>query len=343
MLGEHPMTKFRLIPFFISMLTVSLVGCKKPASEATGSQADITLDWKPEPEFGGFYQATLDDSFKHRGLDVTLKTAGAGAATWQLVASGQTTFATTAADQVLIAREHGADVVAIFAVYQTSPQGILVHKNRGFKSIEDVFKSPGTLAAEDDTWLHFLVGKYSPLQVKVTGYGSGIATFLADPNYSQQCFVTSEPLLAARKGADVQTFLIADAGYNPYTTVLITSRKTIDTHPKLVHELVAACADGWRHYLDDPSTSNATMAKLNTEMEPDIFKAAAAAQAPLIDTAETKTAGLGAMSTSRWDELARQMVKLGVLKEVPDPNRAFRNPTINGGSSPVAGSQPSVN
>jgi NitT/TauT family transport system substrate-binding protein len=329
--------RYRLLALLLTFGLAIGVGCKKEATPTANGKVDITLDWKPEPEFGGFYQATLDDSFKKRGLDVSLKTAGAGAPTWQLVAGGQTMFATTAADQVLIARAHGADVVAIYAVYQTFPQGILVHKKRGFKTIDDVFKNPGTLAAEDDTWLHFLVEKFKPIQVKVTGYGSGISAFLADPNYSQQCFVTSEPLLAAKKGADVQTFLIAEAGYNPYTTVLITSQKMIDSQPKLVHDVVEACRDGWRHYLDDPSKANAEMSKLNSEMEPDVFKAAAEAQKPLIETAETKTAGLGSMTMNRWDQLAHQLVKLGVITQAPNPNSAFLNPA----ASQTADLQPS--
>jgi NitT/TauT family transport system substrate-binding protein len=324
--GELPM-RYILLTSIFAVALCTLIGCKKSeTTPATGSgKVEITLDWKPEPEFGGFYQATLDDSFRKRGLDVTLRTAGEGAPTWQLVAGGQAMFATTAADQVLIARAHGADVVAIYAVYQTFPQGILVHGKRGFKTIQDVFNSPGTLAAEDDTWLHYLVDKYKPIQVKVTGYSGGIAAFLAKADYSQQCFVTSEPLIAAKQGADVQTFLIADAGYNPYTTVLITSQKTIDSQPKLVQDVVEACREGWRHYLDNPSSANAAMSKLNPDMSPDIFKAAAEAQKPLIETTETGKSDLGMMAKVRWNQLAEQLVALKVIDQAPDSSKAFHS------------------
>src|SRR5580698_11160453 len=103
------------------------------------SPVSLTLDWKPEPEFGGFYAAQIKGSFAAQGLAAEIKPAGEGADTWQLVATGKTDFATTAADQVLIARSSGADVVAFFAVYQTFPQGIMVHKARGFTNIRDVF------------------------------------------------------------------------------------------------------------------------------------------------------------------------------------------------------------
>jgi NitT/TauT family transport system substrate-binding protein len=292
-------------------------GCKR--AQANGPVA-ITLDWKPEPEFGGFYQAELSGAYKKRGLDVAIKSAGAGAPTWQLVASKQTEFATTAADQVLIARSKGADVVAVFAVYQTFPQGIMAHKARGLHSIEDVFMHPGTLAAEDDTWLKYLLAKYPHPKVTITSYSGGIAAFLAKPDYSQQCFVTSEPLLAERQGGDPQTFLIADAGYNPYTTVLITHGDTIRHHPERVKAVVEACREGWRKYLDDPSPANAAMGKLNTEMDADTFKRAAEVQKPLIDEPGVP---VGSMTAERWSQLGQQLVQLKVIDSAPPAEQCF--------------------
>jgi NitT/TauT family transport system substrate-binding protein len=286
--------------------------------QSTSVRADapvkLTLDWKPEPEFGGFYAAQVDGDFAKQHLDVTIKSAGEGAPTWQLVATGKTDFATTAADQVLIARSQGADVVALFTVYQTFPQGIMVHKARGFTKIDDVFHNPGTLAAEDDTWLQFCLKKFGKDGVKVTGYSGGIAPFLAKKNYSQQCFVTSEPILAAAQGGDPQTFLIADAGYNPYTTVVICSGDLLRKDPEKVKAMVAACRDGWRAYQDNPATANAAMEKLNHDMDAATFTAAAAAQKPLIETDETKKSSIGSMTAARWNDLSKQLVDLKVIK-----------------------------
>src|SRR4051794_27133049 len=94
---------------FLLALPIALIACGKSDNQAntagaTATSVTLTLDWKPEPEFGGFYAASDSGEFGNNGLNVTIKSAGAGAPTWQLVATGQTDFATTAADQVLIAR-----------------------------------------------------------------------------------------------------------------------------------------------------------------------------------------------------------------------------------------------
>ncbi|MGA2439339.1 MAG: ABC transporter substrate-binding protein [Tepidisphaeraceae bacterium] len=308
--------------------TFLLSGCGKSAGGGSSGAiaVQLTLDWKPEPEFGGFYAAKQDGAFSRHGLDATITPAGEGADTWQLVATGKTEFATSSADQVLIARKQNADVIAIFAVYQTFPQGIMVHQSRGFKTMGDIFTSDGVLLAEDNAWLHFLENKFAPVRVRITYYSGGISEFLAKKEYSQQCFVTSEPILAKHQGGDPQTFLIADEGFNPYTTVVICKGDLWRAHPEEVKSMAAACREGWRDYLDQPDAVNATMHGLNADMDLQTFAEAAAAQKPLIETDQTRAAGLGTMTGERWKDLADQLVKLGVIDATVDPQQCFVNP-----------------
>jgi NitT/TauT family transport system substrate-binding protein len=314
----------------ILFCVVALIGFSRFGAYCSAGPSDLavklTLDWKPEPEFGGFYAADRIGAFAKQGLNVSIKPAGEGADTWQLVATGKTDFATTAADQVLIARRAGADVIAIFAVYQTSPQGVMVHQSRGFKNLRDVFDHDGFLLAEDNSWLHFLMKKFGKPTVKISGYGGGIAEFLARPEYSQQCFVASEPILAKQQGSDPQTFLIADEGYNPYTTVVICKTDLWKHDPQRVKAMTAACREGWRDYLDVPAPTNTVMHGLNPDMDLATFAQSAEAQKSLIETDQTKSAGLGTMTTDRWNALAGQMRDLGVLDQPVNGQECFVNP-----------------
>lgn len=294
------------------------------ANGGASPKVQLTLDWKPEPEFGGFYAARESGAFTRRGLDVDIKTAGPGAATWQLVATGKTDFAVTAADQVMIARTTGgADVVAIFAVYQTSPQAVMAHQSRGFTKLEDVWNSPGALAAEDNAWLKFLRRKLGEPKATLTAYSGGFAAFLAKGDYSQQCFVFSEPVLAKQQGGDPQTFLVADVGYNPYTTVVITTGRMVREQPAKVRAMVEACREGWRAYLDNPGPTNDLILRLNSDMSHAAIGQMADAQKPLIETEETKRLGLGAMTPERWQTLGQQLVELGVIQTAPPAERCF--------------------
>ena len=69
------------------------------------------------------------------------------------------------------------------------------------------------------------------------------------------------------KGADPQVFLIADAGFNPYATVVITRRELLKRKPEMVGAFVAATAEGWRTYLADPRPVNELLESSNPAMD----------------------------------------------------------------------------
>lgn len=289
-------------------------GCSR---KAAGSRVKLVLNWVPEPEFGGFYAGRESGAFKREGIDVEIVGGGAGVPVVQMVASGQAEFGIAAGDEVINARLRGADVIPIFATYQTSPQAIMAHAARGFRGMADVFTS-GTVALEPGSaFSAYLKKKHGFDKVKIVPYDGGVARFVADKDFSQQCYISSEPLAAAREGSDPKAFLIADDGYNPYATVVITSAAVWKAQPEKVRAFVRATREGWRAYLDDPGPANAVMAQQNKTMSAEVWAAAAAAQKPFIETAETKKGKLGMMTRGRWETLGKQLVDIGIIDRAP--------------------------
>ena len=293
---------------------------------AQGTKLQFALNWKAEPEFGGFYTAKLSGSFQKRSLAVEIAEGGAGTPVVQMVANSKVRFGIAAADEVVISQARGTDVVALFAVYQVNPQGIMVHPERGFKSITDVFKSPGTLAIQSGSpHALFLQSQFPGYKVSFVPYAGGVATFLTDPNYSQQCFVTSEPLIARRKGKPAQTFLIADAGFKPYGTVVIARRQYVEKNQKQTRDLIDAVREGWIEYLRAPEQANNTMVKLNPAMDAVSMKEAAEVQKPFILSAGVATQELGKMTMERWATLINQLYDLKLIKTKPAAEKLFQN------------------
>jgi NitT/TauT family transport system substrate-binding protein len=161
--------------------------------------------------------------------------------------------------------------------------------------------------------------------VKVVPYDGGVAHFLADPSFGQQCYVTSEPIAARQKGADPTVFLIADSGFNPYTTVVITRRELLQKSPDIAKSFSLATREGWRDYLDHPQVTNALLGKLNTSLDAATLSAASDAQKPLIENDETRQHGLGSMQQARWQTLADQLLDLKVLDKPAQAADLFVN------------------
>ncbi len=275
----------------------------------------LALNWKPEPQFGGFYAAQVAGYYQQNNLDVKIIEGGSGTPTIQMLLAGKVDYAIVSADEVVIAHARGgSDIVAVFATYQINPQGIMTHAARGFKSIDDVMHSDGVLLWQSGLpYAQYLKKKYAPLGVMTAPYLGGIGNFQNDPKVAQQCFVTSEPLTAAAAGLDVKTFLVADSGYNPYTSVLVTSRKRWQKSPSEVKSMVDAVRSGWNSYLQDPSSTNAVMLTLNKAMSAQTFMQSAQAQQALIKTSTTEQ--VGEMTRERWQTLADQLLDIKVIQQ----------------------------
>jgi len=320
----------RIACLFVA-LAVPFMGlaCKRGSGDASSGQTKvkIQLNWVAEPEFGGIYAARESGAYKRAGLDVEIVGGGPSSPVIQLVAAGQADFGVAAAEDVVVARTRGAGVVAVFATFQTSPQGIMVHSSRGLKSLDEL--KSGTLAAEPGApFFAYLKKKHGFAGVTIVPYDGGVAKFLTDTAYAQQCYVTSEPIAVKKKGGDAKVFLAADSGFNPYAAVLITRDALLRDRMPMVKSFVSATAEGWRSYLADPKPANAVMAKLNPAMDGETFASVAEAQKPLIETEETKTKGLGTMTPKRWLTLGEQLLDLGIVSFAPPTNDCFSSAAL---------------
>ncbi|MDB5295895.1 MAG: hydroxymethylpyrimidine transporter substrate-binding protein [Phycisphaerales bacterium] len=326
----------RRIPLSLLLLLAAIAlptGCRKKdggtATTQAARTATLQLNWKPEAQFGGFYAAGLPGgAFAARGLDVTVTPGGVGTPTVQMVGAGRADFAVVSADEVVVARSNGNDVVALLAVYQDCPQGLMTRASRGFKGIGDVFKANGTVAMQKGLpYAQLLERQYGFDKVKVVpSPGGDVSVFLKDETFAQQCFVTSEPLAAKRAGVEPKTFLVKEAGYNPYTTVLVTRGELLLKDPARVRDVTQACKAGWDAYLADPAPANAAMRALNPGVDAATLAESAEVQKPLILTDDAKANGVGSMTLARWEELVRQLADLKVIDKAPAAGTCFVTP-----------------
>jgi NitT/TauT family transport system substrate-binding protein len=313
------------------------MSCKKSTREAlTASQTQVVstetpaatrsvtlqLNWTPEPEFGGFYEAVRQNLYEEVGLNVDIKAGAAGIQTWKMVASRNVPFAIAESGEILRAHLKDANLVALYAVYQTTPQAIMVHKESGVTSMAEIFQSGRIkkVAVESGLpYVKFLEKKYGFGKVEMMQYGGNLSLFLADKTMAQQCFVFGEPVTARERGANVVAFSTADSGFNPYLAVVITHRDFYDKNPEVVRNFIAATRKGWEEYMKDPTATNEYMKEKGSPMSLDAMKIAAELQNAYLTGPDT--AELGHMSLARWRELATQLKEIGELEELPDVSK----------------------
>ncbi len=316
----------RLLASLACLLVLASCGPSSPdpTAGAKPTPIRIQLNWVPEPEFGGLYAAETHGFFKEEGLDVELVKGGPGVPAPQLAATGNVEFAVVAGEQILTLRDAGGDLVAVFASFQSDPMGIMVHESNPARSLEELWKSKSTVAAETDlAFISLLNQRFGGKDLTFVQHSGSAVQFAADPKLAQQCFVFAEPVALELQGVKTRVFPSSESGYNPYNVVIATKASYAKEHPEIVAKLRTALERGWRSYLDDPASTNAHMASLNPAMSKEAMDLAATKQAALIESADTKTLGLGAMTAERWAGLAKQLAELGRIKTAPDTASLF--------------------
>lgn len=279
----------------------------------------LALNWFPEHEHGGYYAAVADGGYDGAGLRVEILPGGPQAPVLARVANGDVAYGVVNADDVLVGRAAGVPVVALMAPIQTSPVCIMSHAASGFARIGDVRDVTLAVQIASPYW-QFLRRQFPFPGVKVVPYSGTIAEFLTNPRFAQQAYVISEPILAREKGADPRCFLVADEGFNPYTSVLVTSETRLRDDPEGVRRMIDASIAGWTSYLADPKPATDAILAVNPEIGRTTLERGFEALVPLV---RGDGAPMGSMTAARWQALAGQLRAIDVLASDVDTTKSF--------------------
>jgi len=127
-------------------------------------------------------------------------------------------------------------------------------------------------------------------------------------------------------------FLLADAGYASYGSLIQTSRKLVAEKPDLVQRFVDASIEGWYSYLyGDPSPANALIKQDNPEMTDDVLAYARAKMKEygIVDSGDAETSGIGAMTDARWRDFHNVMAGQDLYPKDMDYTRAYTAQFVN--------------
>jgi NitT/TauT family transport system substrate-binding protein len=298
------------------------MGCHSSRSSGL-TKVVLQADWYPQPEHGGFYDALIKGYYKDEGLEVTIQPGGPYNSVSQQVSAGAAQFGMLSSDMVLEAVADGQPVIAVAATMQHDPQGIMVRKDSPIKSFADLNGLTVAVKA-GSTWFEYLEKRYQLNDVHEIPATMSVANFIADPQYIQQAFATSEPYFAQKAGVATRILLTSDAGYNPYR-VMLTSTDFLRQHPEAVAGFVRASLKGWSEYLNDPAAANAAIAKLNPALSPDWmqFTWQALRDGHFVAGDDPSGAQLGQMDPERWNTMYMQLINLKVIEKAFDPATAY--------------------
>lgn len=241
-----------------------------PASTPVTTRAiRLQMDWYPQAEHGGFYQALAKGYYREAGLDVQILPGGPGAFIAQKLATGRVDVAIGRSDDVFTAVNQGLPLVIIGVFMQRDPLCLLLHEDDTVRTFADL-NGRAVMAHPGAAWVRYVESQYG-ITINLVPMNYGLARFLADPTFIQQGYVTNEAFVARRAGARVRTLLIADSG-NVSLRVITTNRAFLRENLPALQDFVRQSLRGWEDFMHhDPAPARTLIRASHDRLDDEVF------------------------------------------------------------------------
>jgi NitT/TauT family transport system substrate-binding protein len=333
----NPALLLRALTVGLAAILMAIVLPVSRGCAQTLDKVSFGTNWVAEAEHGGFFQAVADGTYKAYGLDVTIVPGGPNDNNRMLLISGKLDFFMAANTLMSFdAVANNVPVITVAAIFQKDPQVFLTHPESKITKLEEL--KPLTLFVSKEgisSYFQWLKSEYGFSEEKVRPYTFNSQPFLANKQSAMQGYVTSEPF-AIEKSAGFKPgiILLADYGFNAYSTLIETRSDLIDKKPDLVQRFVDASIVGWYHYLyGDNAPANEMIKKLNPEMTDELlaYSIARMKEYGIVDSGDSLHDGIGAITDARMASFFDKMVRAHVVRSDIDYRKAYTLRFINKG------------
>jgi NitT/TauT family transport system substrate-binding protein len=300
-----------------------------PASAQALDKVSFGTNWVAEAEHGGFYQALADGTYKKYGLDVTIVPGGPNANNRILLPAGKIDFYMSANTlQAFDAVEQNVPTIEVASMFQKDPQVLIAHPDQNIKKLIDLKRLTLFISKEGvATYFQWLKADFGFKEEQVKPYTFNPQPFLADKKSAMQGYVTSEPFAIEKQGNfKPKIFLLANEGFSSYSTLIETRRELVEKKPDLVQRFVDASIIGWYNYIyGDNKAANAIIKRENPEMSDDLlaYSVAKMKEYGIVDSGDSLSLGVGAMTDARMQDFFDKMVRAGVVKAGLDYRKSY--------------------
>ena len=322
-----------------TMTATSALALLAMGSAAMAENIPVTFatNWVAQAEHGGYYQALADGTYAACGLDVTIMPGGPQVNNRALLLSGQIDFNMGGSTlDALSAVQEGVPIVTVAASFQKDPQVIITHPGAA-DSFADLANLDKILVSDGGvlTFWAWMLKAYPFTAEQREVYTYNAAPLIANPTWGMQGYLSSEPYAVQQEAGIVpDVWLIADAGYNAYSTTIDVMAQTIAERPEAVQCFVDGSAIGWYNFLYHDNTAAVAMIKTdNPDMSDEAIAYAIEVMIAngIADSGDTLTMGMGAMTDARMEEFYNTMVSSGVVPAGLDWKASYTLDFVNKG------------
>ncbi len=248
------------------------------------------------------------------------------------VKAGNIAFGNDSPENLIRAREKdGIDLVALSVDFQTSAMRIISW--RPIKSTKDI-KGDFGIWTGYDARAKCAVGKGWEKQFTIQPQGADIKPWLAG-NWPMASAMTYNELITAQREMKKMrktfyTIDYRDLGIDWMDNVLFTTGEILKKYPEVVQAVVTGRYKGFQWALDNPRETFDILTKINDGLNLAHETDAVGPLKALMIAPDTRKNGLGYVLPKKWDNVAKDMFRGGLLEKMPDVKKVYTEKFASG-------------
>lgn len=319
-----------LVGVAAAALTLAACGEKKEQTTAGSDtrQIRLMLDYLPNPDHVGLYAGLEKGDFADAGLNVDVQVPSDPAAPLKLLEAGKIDIAISYEPELLIARDKGAQLVAVGAIAQTPLTSLMTLKPREVRTPADLRgKRVGTAGIPyQSAYLRTILDTAGvPLEsVKETSVGFNLVPAMLSRRVDATlgAFWNVEGVQLQRARRDVRIIRMEDVGVPTYNELILVAHKDfVGQRGDDVRAFVQALGRGYADARADPQAATDALVRANPDLDPGFALASVRASLPVFFP-EDESKPFGFQEPRAWDRYAQWMFDQGLLDTRPNAGAA---------------------
>ncbi|MDR3580217.1 MAG: ABC transporter substrate-binding protein [Oryzomonas sp.] len=290
----------------------------------------LQLKWKHQFQFAGYYAAIEKGYYRDAGLMVTLREAVQGADPTEAVLSGDAQFGVGGSSLVLV-RAEGKPVVALAAILQHSPVGILSLSGSNIRNIHDLAGKRIMLEPKPAEIMALLKAEgVADDAVSTVPHELSLDKLLNGEVDAVSVYSTTEPYQLDKRKIAYNIISPERSGIDFYGDTLFTSQDVIQKQPDMVRQFRAASLRGWKYALEHQDEMIDLILKRYNSTH--LTRGQLAYEAVEIDKLiRPDLVEIGYMNPGRWQHIVDTYSKLGII---PPSKPSFMKGFLYSGEQP---------
>ncbi len=330
----------RLVPILM-LLALGLAGCgeKNESVAQSGSHlqnVSLMLDWFPNADHVGIYQAQAEGDFRRVGLNLQIQTPSDPALPLKLVAAGKVDAAISYEPELLLARNQGLPLVAVAALVQEPLTSIV---SVGSKHITNPAQLRGKTVGDagipyQHAYLTTILARSGvPVSsVKEINVGANLVPAMLSGRVDATlgAYWNVEAIQLAQMHKHPHVIRMNQVGVPSYDElVLVVRASEINERIDFVRRLVQAMARGYQAVRRDPQAAVRNLVSANPSLDPKFQLASVRATLPAFFPANASNPW-GWMDPTQWNSYGQWMLNQHLITSVNAVTDASTNELLPG-------------